>query len=543
MNVALRADRSDMKSLGGIALGVLRRACGLAAASLLCWAAVGCTPGPRLLMPDEQRVIGRELVEYPAGYELRRYATGFMAPSAIAFDADGYLYVAEGERGEEPRIWRIPPNGGRPSIFYPQDQRVIPLRSSWQMYGPIGGMVCVNGNVIVTHRDENDLGVVTALDKKGGHKTLCAGFPTQGDYGLTDIAYEPRTGKLWFGCGTVTNSGVVGLDNLQIGWVRKHPEVHDQPFHDVELLGYKFQTSNPMAGLFGPADIAVTAAFQAFGQSFSIRVKGSPDGKPSGAIYSVALNGGFASVEAYGVHNPRGIAFNEFGSPYTTNDGMEMRIGCTRPIKNDPDSLVRLPPGQPWLGWPDYSTDFKSISDAMFQPPEYLISKYGYPQVRPLIDLHNSNLTPPDRDTMLEAALPSLSGAAKIAFVPGTGPFSKDFSDSVIIALSGDRAPYASGGIPLPRPVGRKVVRVDLDRHITRDFVRNVGDLPGSKIDSHNRSLIERPVDVKFGPDGSMYILDEGQMEVRNGVERFEKNTGQIFRLVPVRKPTTLPSK
>ena len=126
-----------------------------------------------------------------------------------------------------------------------------------------------------------------------------------------------------------------------------------------------------------------------------------------------------------------------------------------------------------------------------------------------------------------------------MAFVPTSGSFSKEFNGNVIVAESGDRTPYASGGIPLPRPVGFKVVRVDLDRHVTKDFVRNVGDLPGSKIDTHNRSLIERPVDIKFGPDGAMYILDEGQMEVKNGQDRFEKSLGQIFRLVPVKKPAT----
>ena len=39
------------------------------------------------------------------------------------------------------------------------------------------------------------------------------------------------------------------------------------------------------------------------------------------------------------------LAINEFGRVYFTNDGMEMR--GTRPIKDDPDSLLRLVPGGP----------------------------------------------------------------------------------------------------------------------------------------------------------------------------------------------------
>ncbi len=119
-----------------------------------------------------------------------------------------------------------------------------------------------------------------------------------------------------------------------------------------------------------------------------------------------------------------------------------------------------------------------------------------------------------------------------MAFVPGSY---KEMQGSVIVALSGDRTPFASGGIPLPRPVGFKLVRVDLDRHVVRDFVRNVGDVPGSKIDEHNRNYIERPLDVKFGPNAVLYILDEGHMEMKHGQERFEPGTGQIFRLVPVK--------
>ncbi len=540
MIAAVRAQGWASWLIGKIAPSARRRAALVLAAAC---AVGGCTRSPRILLPDEQRIIDRQLVEYPAGYELRRYVTDFLAPTAMAFMADGTMLVATSEPDKEPVIWQIAPGAAKPTKFYPREQQFlnIPLpRTGWRMFGPIGGMVVVDGNVIVTHRDENGLGVVTSLDPKGGHKTLCAGFPCQGDYGLTDIAYDSRTGRVWFGCGTVTNSGVVGLDNWAIGWVRQHPEAHDLPLKDIELLGYKFQTFNPIAGLFGPADIAVTAPFQAFNQSFSIRVKASPDGKPSGAIYSVPATGGFANVEAYGVHLPRGIAFNEFGSPYITNNGMEMR--GTRPIKDDPDSLIHLPPGLVWLGWPDYSAIFEPISEARYQPPESLVVQSGYGQIRAIIDQKASGLTPPVRDSLLETAFPSLSGAAKLAFTPTGGAFGKDFAGSVIVALSGDRTPFASGGVTLPRPVGFKVVRVDLDRHTARDFVRNVGDLPGSKIDERNRSFIERPIDIKFGPDGAMYILDEGQMVMKHGREQFNsKFTGQIYRLVPVEKPTTQP--
>jgi hypothetical protein len=38
-----------------------------------------------------------------------------------------------------------------------------------------------------------------------------------------------------------------------------------------------------------------------------------------------------------------------------------------------------------------------------------------------------------------------------------------------------------------------------------------------------------------------MYILDMGRMEVRNGRERYETGSAQIYRLVPINEPTTKP--
>src|SRR5665213_1773818 len=75
------------------------------------WLLAGCTAPPRVLLPDEQHAIDRKDVEYPGGYELRRFATGLTAPTCEAFDADGSLLIAQGERGDEPQIWRFPRSG------------------------------------------------------------------------------------------------------------------------------------------------------------------------------------------------------------------------------------------------------------------------------------------------------------------------------------------------------------------------------------------------------------------------------------------------
>jgi glucose/arabinose dehydrogenase len=123
-----------------------------------------------------------------------------------------------------------------------------------------------------------------------------------------------------------------------------------------------------------------------------------------------------------------------------------------------------------------------------------------------------------------------MSGAAKLDFAPGSGPF-KPFHGQAIVALSGDRAPFANAGQPLPFPVGYKVVRVDVETRQVWDFVKNTDGLPMSQLDDHPETL-ERPADVKFGPDGALYIVDMGRIEMKRGREIPIEGTGKIFRLV-----------
>jgi glucose/arabinose dehydrogenase len=512
-------------------------------ALLLALSLCGCVPNARILSMAEQKPIDRSLVEVPAGYTVQRFVTGLTAPTAIAFDADGSTLIAEGERDGEVRIIGFR-HDGTPFNVWPQEKQLLlgfSTPGSWRMYGPVGGMVCYQGRILVSHRDADGMGVITSLDYHGNHKTIVGSLPAQGDYGVTDLAISTTKHRLYFGVGTATNSGVVGHDNW--AWVREHPLVHDQPWHDVALLGYRFDSTNPLSGFFGPSDLAVTAIFQAYNHSNQTRIRGVSDSdgtnKPNGAIYWVSPDGGFPTVEAHGIHNPRGLAINEFDTIYFTNGGMEMR--GTRPVKDDPDALLRVLTGT-WYGFPDYTADLHSVSDPRYQPPQELLAPGGYPELRPCIDTESSQLSSPiqNRDILLKAVFPSLSGASRIDIVPADGPF-KEFHRNVIVALRGDRAPFATSGRPLADIPGYKVVRVDPDTHLVKDFIRNTAGKPRSRAGG-NISLLERPIDVKFAPDGSLFILDFGEMEMRGGEEHVTPGTGGIWRLVPISETPVTPA-
>ena len=65
------------------------------------------------------------------------------------------------------------------------------------------------------------------------------------------------------------------------------------------------------------------------------------------------------------------------------------------------------------------------------------------------------------------------------------------------------------------------------------EFIRNTEGIPASKM-GRDVEALERPIDVKFGPDGRLYILDYGKMEMRDGNERATPGSGRIFVLEPV---------
>lgn len=536
----------ELQMSNGTRVGALRVLLAVTLAMLL--VAPGCAPGPTLIPTAVQKPIDRKIVEYPGGFVLKDFARGITAGSSIAFveepgDYQGALLVAEnGAGGQPPRIYGWKADRTFFNI-YPRNVRLPTfgiLRHEKEIYGPIGGLVVSQGRIFVTHRDRSGHGVVTSFGFDGSAMTVVGDLPAQGDYGITDIAVHPTTGRLWFGLGTATNSGVVGIDNWTVGWVKRHARFCDLPYVDLKLLGYRFDTKNPRAGLFGGDDIAVTAPFQAFGSSNQLRISQAANGKPTGAIYSVAPLGGDLRVEAHGIHMPRGLAFDVDTNLYATNNGMELR--GTRPVKDDPDSLLRIIPNtNTWYGWPDFSADLRPIYEKRFQPPPEMIIRTGYPELAFLIDHAASGLTSPAtfRETLLFGVFPSLSGAAKFDFAPST-PAYRAYQGSAIIALSGDRAPFASGGHKLKAPVGYRVVRVDLATKQVEDFIVNTQGLPASKL-GRNIEALERPMDVKCGPDGKLYILDYGKMEIREGREKITPGTGKILVLEPIAETAATP--
>ena len=510
---------------------------GLAALAVVVTA--GCINQPGLLPADRRRPIDRSLVEYPSGFALTPLVRGLNCPTAFCFDKDrGNLIVAEsGIDGSEPHVFGIHLADGKTFDVYPFGRTVSFFPTHQVLYGPVGGMVVHHGRVYVSHRDAQDRGVITAFGYDGSHTTIVADLPAQGDFGVTDLCVNTIGGRtrLYFGIGTATNSGVVGLDNWDAGWVRRHPDVADRLFNfagtPIKLYGARFDTLNPGFGI-GQPDLKVTGAFQPFGTSNQSRIYTAA--VPNGSICSVALDdGGDLAVESVGMHHPRGLAVDPYFHLWATNDGMDLR--GTRPVANDPDVLIDVGHGRNRM-WPDFTTHGHLVTEPAYAPPISMLTPHGQSELSPLIDAPASNIVPPrpgEFADSLAAVFPSLSGAAKLDFVPATGPFAR-FRGRAVVALDGDRAPYASGGLKLNGFVGGKIVLVDIDAKQAKDFVFNTARTPASRQEFGTEAL-ERPIDVKFSPDHqALWILDFGQVEYESATPRYHNGTGAIYKLAPV---------
>src|SRR5256885_7792020 len=109
---------------------------------LLGLATPGCGPRPRLVAAADQGAIDRAVVEYPSGFAFGRYIENLTGPTAIAFDEQGSIIIAEGGIGDRsPAIFGFRPDGTRFDIYRDPQLPFGIAAPRAKLYGPIGGIL------------------------------------------------------------------------------------------------------------------------------------------------------------------------------------------------------------------------------------------------------------------------------------------------------------------------------------------------------------------------------------------------------------------
>jgi glucose/arabinose dehydrogenase len=452
--------------------------------------------------PDaNERYVDASHVAVLRGFQIAPVASGLTFPAGITFDELGTPYVIEagfsyGDAWAPPRLIRLEPDGRTQVIATGTD-------------APWTGVEYANGSFFVAAGGPQTSGKILRIDPSGSIEVLVDGLPGYADHHVNGPVVGPD-GMIYFSQGVATNSAIVGLDNVEFGWVAQRPDYHDIPCQDVKLAGRNFETDNPLTP--DPDDRAITGAYLPFGtpsQPNQIVAGAVPC---TGAVMRVRPQGGEIELVAWGFRNPFGLAFAPDGKLYVTDNGYDER--GSRPVFASPDWLWEVDTSQPplWYGWPDYAGGIPlgdRFDKSTMKEPTMVLAEH------------------PNKPPHAKASFAVHASADGIDFAP-TDRFAP--RGTAFVAEFGDMAPKVGRTVA---PVGFRVVMVDPATGVISPFLTNVGDQsgPASRLKSGG---LERPVDVGFTRDGeSLYIVDFGILGVDEKPMPI-KNTGVVWRATAI---------
>jgi glucose/arabinose dehydrogenase len=462
--------------------------------------AVAPTSGGGMIDKPGERVVDPRDVALPVEYTIEVVARGMTFPTGVTFDDAGRVYVVEagysyGEVFGSPKLVRLEPDGQLRTI------------ATGENNGPWNGVTFKDGKFYVAEGGTMRGGRIIRIGSDGAIEGLVENLPTGGDHHADGPAVGPD-GKLYFGLGTMTNSGVVGEDNYSFGWLKRHPEWHDVPCRDITLTGENFETKDPLKG--GDAK-ATTGAFSPFGTPSQPGQTIAGKVPCSGAVLRVDLSGGEPELVGWGFRNPFGLAFSGDGMLLVTDNGYDSR--GSRPVWGNADWLWVVDPRKPalWHGWPDYA-DGRKVSETRYQ---------GLGKAAPAVLLANTPNEPPKPRAFF--ACHSSSDGLDVSRSPKFGHVGDAF-----VAQFGDQVPVTGKTLA---PAGFKVVRVNVSNGVIEEFAVNRGDENGPASYLKTGGL-ERPIAVRFSPEGdALYVVDFGVLRMTDEASHPQQGTGVLWRI------------
>lgn len=412
-----------------------------------------------------------------------RVANGLDFPTSLAFDVEGTPWIAESGlpfAGAAPggRIHRVAGEGRT-------EKHLGDLRS------PVNGLCFHDGAFLIS--EGGHPGRISRWAPGKALETVLDDLPGLGNY-HTNMTVVGPDGWLYFSQGALTNSGVIGLDAYELGWLRRLPHNYDVPGFDLELAGLNLETENPFN--HNGHKRVKTGAFSPFGTETHPGQRIEARIPCTASVMRCRPDGSNLELVAWGLRNAYGLAFLPDGRLIATDQGADDR--GSRPIGNAPDVLFEVRAGA-WYGWPDFVAGVP-VTDPRFLPtrgpaPEPLLANAG-------------DLPSPERP-LLEFAVNA--AAVKMAVLPANA---SRWPGQILVALFGDERPMTG---PAGPRIGRSLARID-----PSDWsLHPVESLP-----------VHRPIDVQLHPfEEAVYVLDFGEFEMGpKGVEA-RSGSGALWKI------------
>ncbi len=221
-------------------------------------------------------------------------ASGFHFPSSMAFDTEGNAYVGETGIGfaKTPRggkVWKVT-QGGEKSLLA-------------EGFGLITGLVFHDGSLWVSQGS----GRIDRLWPDGTTMNVLDNLPTGGNYHTGEVAFGPD-GKMYWGQGSMTNMGIVGLDALIMGWLKKLPHSVDIPGYDIVLNDVRVETRDPF-NIEDPDATIETGPYTQIGETMPQGTRIAGQAPATAAIHRANPDGSELEMIAWGVRNAFGLRF------------------------------------------------------------------------------------------------------------------------------------------------------------------------------------------------------------------------------------------
>lgn len=417
-------------------------------------------------------------IALPPSYQIDVFARQLTCPINLVFAANGDILLADAGVSD----------GNGKVLKYVSGQFSV-IADGFKP--PLTGINVYQNHIYVSYR-----GAIAIITPGGKQTDILTGLPSHGDHHNNQVIFD-RNGKMYFGQGTATNSGVVGRDN---SWLKQFPFFHDYPGQSIRLHGANFRTRD-LRTPKSAGNECYTGAFSPFGVPSKAHEKVKGITMASGSILRANHDGSDLELVAWGLRNPFRMKFDRQHQLFSTNHGMDER--GSRPVANSPDEFQLIRPGM-WYGFPDY-TGGAPVTLPRFRP-------YGSQQPEFLLEKHP--MTPPSPI----AVFPPHSAAMGFDFNydPEFGP--------VADAYVAEFGPGRPSSKPIPHH-GHRISRIHLHTGHIYSFAENRS---GYRASVTNDGGFERPIDVIFGPDRAMYVVDMG---INPSGEGFVPKTGVIWRI------------